>query len=298
MADLKKMVAGCVDGEFFVDTTCINCDTCRQLAPHTFVDQGEFSQVYHQPGNSKDTREATQALLCCPTGSIGTRGKNEAKVVRDDLPLLIDENVYYCGFNSPKSYGGNSFFVKHADGNWMIDAPKFLPHLVTQFRALGGIKHIFLTHQDDVADADQYAAEFGADRYIHRSELHSQPDAEVVLDGVAPYQVSPEFTIVPVPGHTKGHMVMFYREKYLFSGDHLAYDKGAQHLMAFRRHCWYSWEEQTASMETLSNYQFEWVLAGHGDRTKLAPEQMHKQICELVEWMKLPSRDWYAKFAD
>ena len=30
MANPKKMVAQNVPGDFFVDTTCINCDTCRQ----------------------------------------------------------------------------------------------------------------------------------------------------------------------------------------------------------------------------------------------------------------------------
>ena len=36
MADLKKKLSTNVAGDFFVDSTCINCDTCRQLAPATF----------------------------------------------------------------------------------------------------------------------------------------------------------------------------------------------------------------------------------------------------------------------
>jgi glyoxylase-like metal-dependent hydrolase (beta-lactamase superfamily II)/ferredoxin len=297
MADLEKMVPGCVDGEFFVDTTCINCDTCRQLAPHTFVDQGEYSQVYQQPAGAMQLREATRALLCCPTGSIGTRGKNEAKEVMRDLPLPIAENVYYSGFNSAKSYGGNSFFVTHEHGNWLIDSPKFLPHLVQRFEQMGGIKYIFLTHQDDVADASRYAEKFGAQRIIHKTELQAQPDAELVIDGEAPHEVAPEFLIIPVPGHTQGHMVLLYRQKYLFTGDHLAYDKELKHLMAFRRHCWYSWEKQTESMEKLASYKFEWVLAGHGDRTFMKADEMRSQLVELVDWMKLPAPQWYSKIS-
>ena len=38
--------------------------------------------------------------------------------------------VYYCGFNSPKSFGGNSYFIEHPEGNWLVDSPKFLPQLV------------------------------------------------------------------------------------------------------------------------------------------------------------------------
>ena len=33
MASLAKLLPENVPGEFFVDSTCIDCDTCRQLAP-------------------------------------------------------------------------------------------------------------------------------------------------------------------------------------------------------------------------------------------------------------------------
>ena len=29
----------------------------------------------------------------------------------EDFPLILEEPVYYCGYNSPKSYGGNSYFI-------------------------------------------------------------------------------------------------------------------------------------------------------------------------------------------
>src|SRR5262249_56111626 len=106
--------------------------------------------------------------------------------VLEDFRVAVEEPVYYCGFNSPKSYGGNSYFIRHPDGNWLIDSPKFLPRLVRRFEAVGGIGHIFLTHRDDVADAQLYAEKFGSKRFIHRAELKSQTDAEVVLDGGNP----------------------------------------------------------------------------------------------------------------
>ncbi|HEY9679263.1 MAG TPA: MBL fold metallo-hydrolase [Drouetiella sp.] len=296
MADINKAVPENTSGDFFVDTTCINCDTCRQLAPESFADQGDFSYVFAQPESAAAVRAATRALLCCPTGSIGTRAKNESKTVMQDLPLQLDENVFYCGFNSPKSYGGNSFFVQHPDGNWLIDSPKYLPHLVEQFKKLGGIKYLFLTHQDDVAEASRYATEFGAQRIIHRSEISSQPGSEIVIENNDVVKFSDEFTIIPVPGHTRGHMVLLYKSKYLFTGDHLAYDPDVAELVAFRRHCWYSWEEQTTSMERLLDYDFEWVLAGHGNRHKLARADAHAQLEQLVERMKLPSREWYAHY--
>src|SRR5207244_8144008 len=142
-------------------TTCIDCDTCRQLAPATFGDNGEHSFVQSQPRDAGETRAALRALLACPTGSIGTRGPNDAKSVRDDFPMSIASGISYCGFTSPRSFGGSSYLVEHRDGNWLVDSPKFTAHLVKAIEARGGIARIFLTHSDDVADAARWAAHFG-----------------------------------------------------------------------------------------------------------------------------------------
>src|SRR5206468_3434111 len=47
----------------------------------------------------------------------------------------------------------------------------------------GGIAYIFLTHKDDVADAEKYAAHFGAKRMIHRADVEAAKDAEWIIDG-------------------------------------------------------------------------------------------------------------------
>src|SRR5690606_35775627 len=112
--------------------------------------------------------------------------------------------VFYCGFNARKSYGGNSYLLLREGGNWLIDSPKFLPALVRKFEELGGIATIFLTHRDDVADADRYAAHFHAQRVIHRRELASQPGAEIVIDGEKPLELAPGILVIPTPGHTAG----------------------------------------------------------------------------------------------
>ncbi len=284
MANENKLVKENVEGHFFVDTTCINCDTCRQLAPVVFKDQGQFSYVYNQPQTKQEEIEAMHALLSCPVGSIGNRSKTKPNVM-DDFPLPLTENVYYCGFNSEDSYGGNSFFVTHPDGNWLVDSPKFLPHLVKRFTALGGIKYIFLTHRDDVADADKYAEAFKAQRLIHRDELSSQPQSEIVIDEADHLDFAPDFKIIVTPGHTKGHMVLLYKNHVLFTGDHLSYDPDEDILCAHERHCWYSWKEQIKSMKRLAQYDFEWILAGHGNRTHLPKKEMHARLDHLIERM-------------
>jgi glyoxylase-like metal-dependent hydrolase (beta-lactamase superfamily II)/ferredoxin len=288
MANRNKRWPENVSGEFFVDTTCIDCDTCRQLAPETFEDAGEYSYVYVQPQTAEQRRNALRALLACPTGSIGTLHPKHAREVMADFPLHLEDGVYYTGFNSPKSYGGNSYVVQHPEGNWLIDSPKYLPHLIKRFEDLGGIRYIFLTHRDDVAEAHQYAKRFSSQRIIHRAELSAQPDAEMVLTGDASLSLSQDFAIIPTPGHTRGHCVLLYKQRFLFTGDHLWWNRGQQRLGASRAYCWHSWAEQTQSMAKLRHFTFEWVLPGHGQRIKLAPERMQGELTALVERMQQP----------
>jgi glyoxylase-like metal-dependent hydrolase (beta-lactamase superfamily II)/ferredoxin len=285
MADRRRAVAENVPGDFFVDDTCIDCDACRQLAPEVFADAGAYSFVHAQPRTREVERSALRALLACPTGSIGTLHPERTREARADFPMPLEGGVSYCGFNSPKSFGGNSYFVERPGGNWLIDSPKYLPPLVEQFEQRGGIAHIFLTHRDDVAEAEKYATRFSSRRIIHRKELASQPAAEIVIDGFDPVELAPGFLAIPTPGHTRGHMCLLVENRFLFTGDHLWWSREQKSLNAGRDVCWYSWEEQTRSMAALAKFTFEWVLPGHGERVKQAPERMRQQIEQLIARM-------------
>lgn len=103
MANPKKRVVENVPGDFFVDSTCIDCDACRQIAPAVFGEAPGTSFVKAQPVSADNRRRALQALLACPTGSIGCLGDDDVRAVMQDFPLLVEEPVYYCGYNSPKS---------------------------------------------------------------------------------------------------------------------------------------------------------------------------------------------------
>jgi glyoxylase-like metal-dependent hydrolase (beta-lactamase superfamily II)/ferredoxin len=282
MADRRNAVRENVEGSFFVDTTCIDCDTCRQLAPDTFGETGEFSFVKAQPGEPCRERAALHALVACPTGSIGTSGKNGVAAAVRDFPLPHGSGVSYCGFNSPKSFGGNSYFVEHPAGNWLVDSPRFVEHLARRFAEKGGLRYIFLTHRDDVADADKYAARLGATRIIHRLELSAQPHAEWVLDGLDPVELAPDFLAIPTPGHTRGHCALLHRE-FLFTGDHLWWSRNRGRLTASRDVCWYSWPEQVRSVARLKDYRFEWVLPGHGERAHFPADEMRLQMQRLMD---------------
>jgi glyoxylase-like metal-dependent hydrolase (beta-lactamase superfamily II)/ferredoxin len=283
MADRALRVLENVDGPFFVDSSCIDCDTCRQLAPATFADHGEHSYVHTQPRDDAEKRAALRALVACPTGSIGTSDPSWTALALEDFPLLLAPRVFYCGFNSRKSFGGNSYFVEHRDGNWLIDSPRYVEYLARQFTERGGVRYIFLTHRDDVADADRWAARFGATRIIHRLELASQPAAERVIDGREAVEVEPGFLAIPTPGHTRGHCVLLHDDQFLFTGDHIAWSRERQCLTASRDVCWHSWREQVKSVEKLDRYSFEWVLPGHGQRVRLPRNEMRHQMARLIQ---------------
>ena len=284
MADPKKRLDTNSLGNFFVDATCINCDTCRQLAPRSFEEVGEFSAVTTQPVSDDGLHQAYQALLACPVGSIGTQrsDKMRLKEAMSSFPLLLEGGVFYCGFNSEKSFGANSYFVQHPAGNWLIDSPRYIKHLVDAFERMGGLRYVFLTHEDDVADAAKYANRFGATRIIHRADAEVMPDAEWIVDGVETIDLAPQFQLIPVPGHTPGSCALLYNDRFLFTGDHLWWDPETRSLDAPRRLVWRS-RALVHSIRKLVDYRFEWVLAGHGDRIKLSPEEMREHLRALVD---------------
>ncbi|HTP42903.1 MAG TPA: MBL fold metallo-hydrolase [Nitrospiria bacterium] len=212
--------------------------------------------------------------------------KRPGGVVRASFPKLIDGPVYLNGSNSVGSYGANSYLIIGESGNWMVDSPRFEPALVEQFRQWGGISQIFLTHRDDVADAARYARAFGAERVIHARDRSAQPDAEMIIKGREETVLGPA-RLIPTPGHTQGHAVLLWQDKYLFTGDHLFWSQEERALRSGRDYCWYSWIEQIRSVEKLAAYSgVEWVLPGHGGRKQIPRGEFPELIRESVQWMK------------
>ncbi|QSJ17940.1 MBL fold metallo-hydrolase [Nostoc sp. UHCC 0702] len=288
MAHLNLRRTQNVNGDFYVDTTCIDCDTCRWMTPEVFYRVDEQSAVSHQPENETERLAALQALLACPTSSIGTVEKpHDIKDAQQTFPLLVDENIYHCGYHSEKSYGAASYLIQLAEGNILVDSPRFTPPLVKRIEEMGGIHYMYLTHQDDVADHQKFAEHFHCQRILHADDISgSTRNVEIQLTGVEEFALTPDLLIIPVPGHTKGHTVLLYKNKFLFTGDHLAWSESLHQLVAFHDVCWYSWSEQTKSMRQLANYSFEWVLPGHGRRFHADAETMHQQMHKCVELME------------
>ena len=289
MANIALRLPDNVPGDFFVDSTCIDCDACRQIAPATFREADDVSVVYHQPESDRETEQALMALVACPTASIGTTEHHDAHIGIDAFPALIAENVYFCGFTAESSFGAWSYLITRpasAGGNILVDSPRFATQLVKRIDAMGGIGTMFLTHRDDVADHARFAGRFGCERVMHTDDGAARLGIERVMRGDEPVWLDADLLAIPTPGHTRGHVVLLYRDKFLFTGDHLAWSPNRETLTAFRSACWYSWPEQTRSMEKLLNHDFEWVLPGHGriHHDSRAGMRAHLQRC--IEWMK------------
>lgn len=288
MAQLQQRRSQNVAGNIYVDSSCIDCDTCRWMTPEVFRREDGQSAVYYQPQTEAQKTRSLQALLACPTASIGTVEKpKNIKEVQNSFPLLIAENVYHCGYHAESSFGAASYLIRHPEGNILVDSPRFAAPLVKQIEQMGGIRWLYLTHRDDVADHEKFQQHFGCDRILHEDEVNAKTqDVEIKLSGTNPVDLTPDLLIIPVPGHTKGHTVLLYKNKFLFTGDHLAWSDEKQQLIGFRRACWYSWSELIQSMQKLQNYSFEWVLPGHGRRYHADSDTMQQELEKCIAWQK------------
>ena len=226
------------------------------------------------------------ALVACPTGSIGSTEKHDPHIGIDAFPFQLAENVYFCGFTAENSFGAWSYLIKRPTGNVLIDSPRFATQLVKRIDALGGANRMLLTHKDDVADQQRFHERFGCERVMHADDNAARYGVEHVISGRDPVQLDDDLLAIPTPGHTRGHMVFLYRNKFLFTGDHLAGHVSRRGLTAFRSACWYSWTEQIRSMTRLLDYEFEWVLPGHGEIHHTDAATMRRQLEECVAWMK------------
>jgi glyoxylase-like metal-dependent hydrolase (beta-lactamase superfamily II)/ferredoxin len=289
MANVEKRLAGNVAGDFFVDSSCIDCDACRQLAPEVFTDSGDASIVYRQPESNAETRRALMALVACPTGSIGSLKPQDFRAGIDAFPMSIAENVYFCGYTSESSFGAWSYLILRPEaegGNVLVDSPRFSSQLAKRIGAMGGVRKMFLSHSDDVADHVRFAAKFGCERVMHADDGAAKLGMEWIIEGKEEVQLDRDLIAIPTPGHTRGHAVLLYRNQYLFTGDHLAWSPEREALTAFRSVCWYSWDEQIRSMEKLLDYNFEWVLPGHGRIHHDSSANMRAHLERCIVWMK------------
>ena len=276
-----------VDGDWFVDTRCIDCGTCRDLAPAIFGDVAGRSVLIEQPRTTPATLDAWLAAQACPTQSIGTVSRQPRPGRLYPREIITGSGVFDCGYCSEGSFGASAWFVRRPAGNVMIDSPRFTEALVGPLDQFGGISHILLTHEDDVADAERWADRFAARVWIHEDDAAAAPFATDLIRGLDEAVIQQGVIAVPTPGHTAGSVVFLVDDSYLFTGDTLAWSHERHDLIAFREACWWSWSAQADSLTRLAaRHRFSWVLPGHGARAHDDPDVLHSRLEALTERMR------------
>src|SRR5690242_19957931 len=117
MANLAKRLSTNAEGDFFVDSTCIDCDQCREIAPQVFGDGGSHASVVHQPGSPEALGRTLKALVTCPVGAIGSRSRYPLGPAIAALPEALEDEVHFCGFASENSFGASSYLIVRKEGN-------------------------------------------------------------------------------------------------------------------------------------------------------------------------------------
>jgi len=76
MATLTDRLTLNTTGRFYVDSTCIDCDQCRAIAPDFFGRDSDTgtSFVQRQPQSEEEITLVQEAVTNCATGSIGDDG--------------------------------------------------------------------------------------------------------------------------------------------------------------------------------------------------------------------------------
>jgi glyoxylase-like metal-dependent hydrolase (beta-lactamase superfamily II)/ferredoxin len=277
-------------GALFVDSSCIDCDLCRQLAPAVFARTERRGQSYvaRQPATDAERHRALMALVTCPTSSIGTTVKLDARAAARAFPepAFGLPGVMFCGYASAASYGAASWLVRRPDGNVLVDSPRWATTLAARIAELGGVRTMVLTHRDDVADHQAWRRRFGCERVIHAADVSAGTRAcEHIVEGDGELRLAPDLLVIPVPGHTRGSIALLHGG-VLFSGDHVWATDDQQGLECGRDVCWYSWPEQRRSIEKLAGYAFTWVLPGHGRRFRAASTAaMRAELLRLARAM-------------
>lgn len=77
MANIADKWPENVEGKYYVDDQCIDCNLCRENCPECFKreDSGGYSYVYHQPANADEEALCKEAVESCPVNAIGDDGE-------------------------------------------------------------------------------------------------------------------------------------------------------------------------------------------------------------------------------
>jgi ferredoxin len=85
-------------GAYYVDSSCVDCDICRNTAPDFFKRDDEIgmSFVYRQPLTPEELSLAEEARLGCPTESIGNDANIESTPALSKSKIENQKSKIFC----------------------------------------------------------------------------------------------------------------------------------------------------------------------------------------------------------
>ena len=258
MARIEERLPENAAGEFYVDASCIDCATCRLVAPAVFgsLPRG-LAYVHRQPETEAERHRARMALVACPTASIGTVHRTDAA---DDgrraFPEPLEDDVYYCGYAAESSFGASSYLIVAPGGQRARGLPARgrpaaaadraarrrapdVPHPPRRRgrpRALPPALRLRARHARGRRDR-------GTRRRRAQSRGRGRRPARRRSRSSSPFPA----TRAAAPRCSTAN-------RFLFTGDHLMGSEDGAPLYASRGVCWYSWPEQIRSMERLLDF--------------------------------------------
>ena len=183
-------------------------------------------------------------------------GRKSTLATKEMLPGI------YAFPPNPDSFGGISYLVVSDGMNFMVDVPEYVEENLSFIEDEGVPSFVFLTHRDDVADAVMFREKFGPKLIIHETEKYAVRKPDITFKDT--YRIG-DAAIIHTPGHSPGSSSLYFpASRVMFTGDHVTADRGKPVAEDFS---WtYNYELQLASARRLLDYDFEYILAGHGGR--------------------------------
>lgn len=288
-------------GPWFIDTRCIRCDAARNWAPGLVgMDDAGRSVIVNQPDGPEQEAALWRAAAACPTRSIGNRRRPVPPP--GIFPHPLADGILALGSNAQSSFAAHSFLALRPDGNLMIDSPQFTRRLAASVDELGGVAHILLTHRDDVADYDRWAAHYGARVWIGAADADAAPRATDLTGAAAITPIAPGVLSLPAPGHTAGHVAYHLDDQFLFTGDTLHWNQRRAALDVFPAQTFYSWTALADTVGMLAARNVEWIFPGHGMWRRIGAAEWPRQAAALGQamrdagreaWMRRPDAAYY-----
>ncbi len=77
MSNCDDKVPENVEGRYYVDTQCIDCSLCRDVAPKNFYqeEEGGYAYIGRQPEDVEEEEQCKEAMDTCPVEAIGSDGE-------------------------------------------------------------------------------------------------------------------------------------------------------------------------------------------------------------------------------